>query len=136
MNVKSYPLKFRYRISTGIFVLEDDGGNKCFIGQGYSGAVGHQNKPQSQGLVAKGPIPRGLWQLGSAFKHARLGEVAIPIWPKSQETALGRSGFYIHGDNQRADGTASSGCIILNRKSRDYIEALRRCGVSSLIVID
>lgn len=132
MNVSSSKLKFVYRISTGVLVLQDDAGNRCLIGKGYSGAVGHQNKPQSESLIAKGPIPRGLWRLGSAFKHARLGPVAIPIWPKEERTALGRSGFFIHGDNQRADGTASTGCIILNRAARDFVA---RSGIPDLEVI-
>lgn len=125
-------LKFVYRVTTGVLVLEDAGGNRTYVGKGYSGAIGHQNKPQSQSLIARGPIPCGLWKVGAAFKHQRLGPVSIPLWPKAGTETFKRSAFFIHGDNKRADGTASTGCIILNRQVRDFVN---RSGVSDLEVI-
>jgi hypothetical protein len=44
----------------------------------------------------------------------------------------GRDNFLIHGDSIAAPGTASHGCIILNRLARERIDAAR---VGPLVVV-
>ena len=43
--------------------------------------------------------------------------------PKPGTDTLDRSGFMIHGDNAAANHTASEGCIILSRTTRNMIAA-------------
>ena len=38
--------------------------------------------------------------------------------PDSSNNMFGRSNFQIHGDNKKGDGSASHGCIILNKGDR------------------
>lgn len=45
--------------------------------------------------------------------------------PFQSNDMMGRSGFFIHGDNRYGNRTASHGCIILPRKARDEIATLR-----------
>lgn len=94
---------------------------------GYSGRGEGLNNPDMEDVHDVGPIPRGTWTLGQARTDDRLGPVAIPlVWVlgPNGETAPpnGRFGFYIHGDTQARNNTASNGCIILGRATR---EALR-----------
>lgn len=130
------PIDWVYSQSTGRLYLADSEDVRALVAKGYSGKTGHQNNPASEGLVATGPIPRGVWRIGVAHSHRRLGRVAIPLEAADPRTALGRSGFYIHGDNQRQDGSASSGCIILPVAVRRIIAALRTEGVRTLVVVD
>lgn len=131
MYVSAEQLRFRYNSASGAFFLADSQNGRALVGHGYSGAAGFANKQSEEAKVAKGPIPRGMWRLGAAFRHVRLGEVAIPIHPLEGTNTFGRTAFYIHGDNRAANGTASSGCIILPRDARDFIA---RSGVRTLEV--
>lgn len=132
MYVKFYQPVIVWNQRSGTMYLADTKDGRALIGVGYSGSTCHQNKPESERIVAKGPIPRGVWTMGSPFAHQTLGPVSIPLWPVEKDAAFGRSGFYIHGDNSKANGSASTGCIILNRPARDFIV---RSGVSTLIVV-
>jgi len=135
-DVGNEPIDWAYSQSTGRLYLADGEDVRALVASGYSGAVGYQNRPEFEGLVAKGPIPRGVWRIGIGFTHRRLGRVAIPLEPADPKTALGRGGFYIHGDNQRGDGSASSGCIVLPYEARCIIAAARTAGVRTLVVVD
>lgn len=90
-----------------------------FAYAGYSGRGTGLNNPESEGKVGIGPIPRGLWAVGEAYHHPRLGPLAIPLTPQGE--VHGRSEFFIHGDNSRGDFSASSGCIVLSRSTRQWI---------------
>lgn len=128
-----------YEQSTGALYLEDRNNSRALLAVGYSGAPGYVNNPRQEGEVAKGPIPVGMWLVGTAVDHPRLGPVSIPLRPyhvrfdeKTGEATvvtdsnrLGRSGFYIHGDNAKLNQSASSGCIIMPRGIRDAIVALK-----------
>lgn len=125
---------FVYRQSTGeIYVsshvlgLDNVYHNRNVIGTGYSGrGDGYLNNPAAEHLVGKGPIPRGIWGIGVPQNHPRLGPHSIPLWPENGwEVPGGRSGFFIHGDNKAANKTASSGCIVLPRRLREFISGAR-----------
>lgn len=128
---KSYlgTLEFVYVQSTGCLYLADHEDGRSLIARGYSGKGVGYNEPSYEDRVAEGPIPRGVWRLQSPIRHQRLGPVSIPLTP--QGPIHGRSGFYIHGDNLAANGTASSGCIILPPDARTFIAG---SGVRRLIV--
>jgi hypothetical protein len=118
-----------YHQATGDLFL--DGAHK---GRGYAGAgktaAGGRNNPAMEGVVAKGPIPRGRWKMtGLRLKHPALGPYVILLEPVGH-SALGRSAFRIHGDN--AAGDASHGCIIL---SRDLREQIWTSGIHDLVVV-
>lgn len=136
INVTNEPFDWAYSQSSGHLYLCDGEDVRAFIARGYSGAVGHVNHPDSEGMVALGPIPRGVWRIGAAYTHKRLGRVAIPLEAADPQTALGRSGFFIHGDNSRGDNSASSGCIVLDYATRQLIEAARAAArVRTLVVV-
>lgn len=94
------------------------------VARGYSGAgrtlAAGRNNPAMEGVVAKGPIPRGFWTIGRAYQHANLGPVCMNLDPVGHD-ALGRTLFRIHGNNRADD--ASHGCIILDRSTRTMIAA-------------
>lgn len=122
--------------SRGCLYLADEQDVRTLIAVGYSGAVGAQNDPRREGERAVGPIPRGVWLLDPPVSsHPRLGPVVIPLEARDAATAQGRSAFFIHGDNSAGDGSASKGCIILSRKTRDIIAAFYWAGVRVLTVV-
>lgn len=125
---------FVYVQSTGIIYLADAQDVRTPIGQCYSGAPDHVNRPESQAFKCLGPIPAGMWLVDAPASHPRLGPVSIGLEAKNKETARGRSGFYIHGDNNAGNFTASTGCIIATRATRNVIAALYWAGVRTLTV--
>lgn len=137
MDVGFEPIDWVYSQSLGHLYLCDSQDVRTLVGTGYSGSVGHQNRSESEQLKSRGPIPRGVWRIGSKFNHARLGPASIPLTPVEESKAFGRSDFWIHGDNSRGDRSASRGCIILDRKTREVIDCLRSgAGIRTLTVID
>lgn len=135
MDVGLEPVDWVYSQSSGRLYLADSEDVRTLVATGYSGAIGHQNRAESEHLVAKGPIPRGVWRIGVGHSHRRLGRVAIPLEAADPSKIHGRSGFYIHGDNSRSDGSASSGCIILDYNTRCWIAAGRTAGIRTLVVV-
>ena len=123
-----------YVSQTGIFGVEDSVGVFTPLFRCYSGAPGAINDPEKEKVKAVGPIPRGRWQMDAPSSHHRLGPVCIGLEAAGWKP-YGRSGFFIHGDNKSANGSASTGCIIADRKSRDVIAALYWAGFRTLDVI-
>ena len=120
----------------GRLYLADGEDVRTLIALGYSGARGAQNRPEFEGRKSVGPIPRGVWLLDAPVdSHPRLGPVVIPLEARDPETAKGRSGFFIHGDNSSGDNSASRGCIILSRQTRNVISAMYWAGVRVLTVV-
>jgi hypothetical protein len=68
-----------------------------------------------------GPIPKGNYSIGNAFKHPKKEPVVMRLTPSNRQTMFGRSGFLIHGNYARND--ASQGCIVLLRPIRKQISA-------------
>ncbi len=50
--------------------------------------------------AAVGPLPRGEWSIGKAFKHDKLGPVAMRLTPVGHK-AHGRDSFLIQGENDK-----------------------------------
>jgi hypothetical protein len=83
---------------------------------GYSGHGEGRNNPAMENIPKTGPIPKGEYTFGLPEEaHSHLGPYAIPIHPKPGNSMLGRSGFFLHGDDAEHD--ASEGCIIKSPKS-------------------
>jgi uncharacterized protein RhaS with RHS repeats len=115
-----------YEQSTGHIVCYDDktgkktwDDNKCYSGKGDD-----KNKPESQDKPFAGPIPRGEWDARAPYDSKKTGPLTIPLIPRSGDTSAGGTRddntFRMHGDNK--DHTASEGCIICNRKTREAID--------------
>lgn len=100
-----------YSQSTG--ALRDANGK--LLGTGYSGHGDGLNNPRAQAAPDVGPIPQGLWSIGSPIDTAEHGPFVLPLIPHSATDCFGRSGFLIHGDEVEHPGQhlASKGCIVL-----------------------
>ncbi len=94
--------------------------NGVVIGRGYSGKGAGKNNPHMQNVRSNGPIPRGVYRVGQAYHSIGKGPITMKLIPIGH-SALGRTLFRIHGDNQKMNFTASEGCIILSRPIREKI---------------
>jgi hypothetical protein len=120
-------MTWQYHQKSG--VLFQDG---KLLTSGYSGHDAGFNNPALESDVGIGPIPRGMWTIGAFGNgHPHLGPLVAALTPKGHD-AHGRSAFFIHGDNAKADHSASHGCIILPRFAR---EAIARSGDTALEVV-
>lgn len=106
-----------YQQSTGRLTNSEG----VLIGDGYSGNGLGLNNPQMQSVAMHGPIPQGVYEVGPALTEAKLGCLAMALIPRTGQNLFGRSGFFIHGDNQAMNHTASEGCIIMPRGVRTAI---------------
>lgn len=106
-----------YRQKTGE-MCDPDG---ALVEVGYSGAPGYVNRPIAERREDEGPLPTGTYTIGAAVDRNDLGPCSLPLVPYALNEMHGRSGFYIHGDTAEMDQTASTGCIILSRTTRDLI---------------
>jgi hypothetical protein len=92
-------------------------------GVGYSGNGLGLDNPGMQDIADVGPIPQGLWSIGKPFTDPEKGPIVMALTADPATTLFGRSGFLIHGDNEKMDHTASKGCIILSHDIRTTIAA-------------
>src|SRR3546814_5826750 len=87
MDVGREPFDWVYSQSTGRLYLADSQDVRALIAKGYSGAVGHQNRPESEGLRSRGPIPRGVWRMDPPRHCAHLGPVVIELERSEEHTS-------------------------------------------------
>ena len=119
-------MTWTYQQSTGRLTGPDG----LLAGVGYSGHGPGLNNPDMQGAVGVGPIPQGLWHIGPARNPPdHLGPLAMPLTPQAGTHALGRSAFFMHGDNAAANHTASDGCIIMNHTIRLAVDNSADCNL-------
>jgi lipoprotein-anchoring transpeptidase ErfK/SrfK len=100
-------MSYTYNQSTGKFCNDNTG--KCT--QSYSGYKGETDQTKKN----LGPIPEGKYTIANSCDKTG-GKCNLT--PDSSNKMSGRSGFQIHGDNNKGDQSASHGCIILNQKDR------------------
>lgn len=105
-----------YRQSSGFLWKE----SKSY-GPGYSGHGGGKNDTAAQYTKDVGPIPVGLYYIGTPYDTDEQGPFVLPLSPSAGTELRGRAGFLIHGDSTTHPGEASKGCIILNREIRQMI---------------
>jgi hypothetical protein len=92
------------------------------VATGYSGFAEGKNNPAMQAVHDVGPIPQGAWTIeGPPINTAEHGPFVLTLTPSSGTNTLGRSGFLMHGDAIHAPGTASKGCIIMARDTREQV---------------
>jgi Protein of unknown function (DUF2778) len=107
-----------FQISTGTLFS-----NGATLGTAYSGAPGYVDDAGQTSVVAHGPIPVGTWGIGAPTDLPVLGPFCMALSPNAETNTFGRSAFFIHGDNQAHDETASEGCIVAARWLREAIWA-------------
>jgi len=129
-NTNTTPAHFEYSISTGELWKVDASGNATFVSSGYSGKGNGLNNPYDQdiqgekGKADAGPIPAGTYTIGKMFDNTgKTGPGSMRLTPDAGNEMNGRSGFLIHGDNSKHNFSASEGCIILSRSTRDAISS-------------
>ena len=102
-------------------ILNPDG---SFAASAYSGGDKGQ-RPDGVDNVSDeatknvGPLPEGIYTLGTPVDHSQLGPFAIPLIPDPSNQMYGRGSMYIHGDTAAMNHSASEGCIITNRNTRN-----------------
>lgn len=129
--VRMADLDLVYEQASGRLLLADGEDARAVLCHGYSGYGIGANNPEKEAVRSVGPIPRGVWSVVFKGHHPRLGPVCFALKPVAHD-AHGRTEFFIHGDNAKGNGTASTGCIIAPRPAR---EAIRALGIRSLIVV-
>lgn len=91
------------------------------VAVGYSGAGEGKNNPDMQSVPNVGPIPVGLYSIDAPVDTVTHGPFVLRLEPFPANQMFGRAGFLIHGDSVVHPGTASEGCIILGRATREQI---------------
>lgn len=95
--------------------------SRALIGLGYSGKDWGKNQPATQSVSNIGPIPEGLYLIGSPRDTVTHGPFVLKLTPDPANRMFDRSGFLIHGDSMVSPGSASEGCIILPIAARRAI---------------
>lgn len=90
-----------------------------YIETGYSGKLPDgKNDPNKECVKNVGPIPRGTYDIGP--EKSSPSPVSLILTANNPNYCNPpRDGFLIHGDNSTS--TASTGCIILSRRTRERI---------------
>jgi hypothetical protein len=95
--------------------------NNIVVAYGYSGLDAAKNNPLMQDAIGLGPIPRGNWKISDLYNSKTTGPYTLRLDPELGTDTCGRSAFRIHGDSILNPGSASHGCIILPRQTRQMI---------------
>jgi hypothetical protein len=106
-----------YSQSTGILISAD----RTVTGHGYAGKGLYKNNPTAQCIKGEGPLPRGFYTIGPAYKHETKGPVCMNLTPDASNDMCDRSLFRIHGDSIADPGNASEGCIVQNKAIRQFV---------------
>lgn len=101
---------------TGILVAPDGVRTPAYSGKGI-----HKNDPDSQNLPMQGPLPCGIYHIGSPFDSPEHGPYVLRLTPDAANEMFGRAGFLIHGDSKEHPGEASNGCIVAPRATREQV---------------
>lgn len=104
------------------------GADNTVWGVGYSGKEDSKNNPADEGLMDRGPIPTGNYKIvGPPYDSSKHGKFVLHLVPddltRQAIIDLGRDpdSFLLHGDNIEFPGTASEGCIIMDRAVRERV---------------
>ena len=115
-----------YEISSGhIGCYDDETDEKTYEDKKcYSGYGEDKNKKESQFKENKGPLPEGAWRVGGVYDSRKTGPFTVVISPDDSSNKVYSGSrkletFRLHGDNGR--GTASEGCLICSRATREAI---------------
>lgn len=119
---KTSRVSCEYAQSSGVLSCTDADG-KSFSEKGYSGMGIFKDWPAMQSAKNRGPIPVGTYTIGAAMpgNYKGKGPVVMRLTPATGNNMFSRDGFLVHGDN--ATQTASEGCIIMSRNTREQMAA-------------
>ncbi|HSD69673.1 MAG TPA: RHS repeat-associated core domain-containing protein, partial [Woeseiaceae bacterium] len=117
-----------YDSRTGRFTCVDDSTGQQTVDEiCYSGAPSALNDPSQEAIPNVGPIPRGEYLIGTGVANRGTGPQSLPLTPAPGNTQFPSTrdpnSFLVHGDNAQQNRTASEGCIICSRQTRDTIDA-------------
>jgi hypothetical protein len=107
----------------GLFTQEQRQDDPAFnwqsdvLGVGYSGHQAILNNPTFQSEHDTGCLPAGRYTITSTDDEK--GPLTHHLTPDPANVMFGRSGFLIHGDTSSTDHTASDGCIVAPRWTRE-----------------
>ena len=125
IGIDQFGLDWIYHQGTGQIQHQDANGNTIDVGTGYSGQGNGLNNPDMQNAQNVGPIPQGTYDIQQQQNNTTGAGHDLPasmrLTPQDGTDTFGRDGFIIHGDNSNGDQSASEGCIILNRNTRNQI---------------
>jgi RHS repeat-associated protein len=127
--VDPFGLCWEYSQANGTLTHVDDqsGARDLVSDNGYAGHGEGVNNPDMQDVPNVGPLPRGEYRIGTMRDNRTSSghtlRNSMRLSPASTNEMHGRSGFLIHGDNNRADRSASRGCPVLPAEARDEIAA-------------
>ena len=97
------------------------------VGVGYAGKDEGKNNTKLEAVRNTGPLPRGLYAIGSAYLDKTRGSYCMALLPDRKNVMYGRSGFLIHADSIAHPGSASEGCIVLALEVRKLIATSDDC---------
>ena len=128
-------LHWEYSQSTGnVTYVNDSTGQRVSVGNAsYSGNGAGLNNPSMQNDPFVGPIPTGLYTIGSpenvpiVTPNGQLGYLryALPLAPWKGNEMYGRSGFYWHGPARNDNRSSSNGCIVSDLWLRKLVAQMR-----------
>ena len=120
-DIKAGDSHLLYEQTSGdLYVIAPDGSLKL-VAKGYSGAAGEaRNNPNYESTKDAGPIPLGTYGIGKG-RDTDKGDNTMGLTPQWDSSA-NRTLLLIHGDN--AAHNASTGCVILDPKTREQIAGL------------
>ena len=115
-----------YNQATGqLICIDNDTYRQTVNEQCYSGAPGAVNDPSQQNVPNVGPIPRGDYNIETGVGNRGTGPQSLPLTPTSKNKQFPSTrdpgSFLIHGDNSQGNQSASQGCIICTRSTRNTI---------------
>lgn len=107
--------KLIYHQGSGV-IEAPDGVRLAFA---WAGKGTGKNNPKAQDQKCIGPLPQGLYVVGTWEDHPRLGKMVCALTQIDGET-FGRGSFFIHGasNNPLRYGQESMGCIVVPYTSR------------------
>lgn len=79
----------------------------------YAGHGAGVNQPALQDQIGIGPLPTGLYTIGTNRPGTHMGPIAIALLPDAANQMHGRAEFYCHLDTRTRDHSASAGCIVM-----------------------
>ena len=95
----------------------------CYSGNNLIGP--DKNNVKSIATHDHGPLPLGLYYIGTWEMHPELGPNSAALTPDPKNNMYGRGGFYLHGPGGNDPANCSKGCIIVLHSFRLALSALK-----------